>query len=73
MQYEKNIISEQYILRAYSKIYVKKEFHTVYFCCFKCFEEHNVWPKKRSDGKKVIKKNGKKGGRNGSKERNSKK
>jgi hypothetical protein len=52
-----------------SKIYVKKQFHTVYFCCFKCFEEHNVWPKKRSDSKKV----GKKGGRNGSKERNSKK
>ena len=52
-----------------SKIYVKKQFHTVYFCCFKCFEEHNIWPKKRSDSKKV----GKKGGRNGSKERNSKK
>lgn len=50
-----------------SKIYVKKQFHTVCFCSFKCFEEHNVWPKKRSSDKKV----GKKGGRNGSKERNS--
>jgi len=56
-----------------SKIYVKKQFHTVWFCSCKCFEDHNVWPKKRSDSKKVIKKNGKKGGRNGSKERNSKK
>ena len=56
-----------------SKIYVKKQFHTVCFCSFKCFEEHNVWPKKRSSDKKVDKKDGKKGGRNGSKERNSKK
>ena len=70
-QYCKKKINKNKCLK--SKIYVKKEFHTVYFCCFKCFEEHNVWPKKRSDGKKVIKKNGKKGGRNGSKERNSKK
>ena len=66
-QYCKKNINKKKCLK--SKIYVKKQFHTVYFCCFKCFEEHNVWPKKRSSDKKV----GKKGGRNGSKERNSKK
>lgn len=66
-QYCKKKINKNKCLK--SKIYVKKEFHTVCFCCFKCFEEHNVWPKKRSGDNKV----GKKGGRNGSKERNSKK
>jgi len=62
-QYCKKKINKTKCLK--SKIYVEKEFHTVYFCCFGCFEEHNVWPKKRKDSKK--------GGRNGSKERNLKK
>jgi hypothetical protein len=66
-QYCKKKINKKKCLK--SKIYVKKQFHTVCFCSFKCFEEHNVWPKKRNSDNKVSKK----GGRNGSKERNSKK
>jgi hypothetical protein len=70
-QYCKKKINKKKCLK--SKIYVKKQFHTVCFCSFKCFEEHNVWPKKRNIDKKGGKNVGKKGGRNGSKERNSKK
>jgi hypothetical protein len=58
-----------------TKINTKDGFETIYFCCFKCFENEDNWPKNSSKKTKPKKsKNiGKKGGRNSTKERQVKK
>jgi len=55
-----------------TKVDGEEGFQTVYFCCFKCFENQNQWTKKRSMKRKNSKKknkNSKKGGRNSTRER----
>ena len=43
-----------------TKIDGENGFDTIYFCCFKCFEEQDYWPKKRSHKKRSHKRRKKK-------------
>lgn len=57
-----------------TKVDNKAGFDTIYFCCFKCFENYDLWPRNKSKKRKNSKKsyNGKKNGRKSSKERSKK-